>query len=131
MTLIETNRTFINLGFATVKMREDGIVNTNILFSGSATLEQATELFNAYKEVTKGIKTPHLFTVAKLAIMEKDVMEFLSKVSPTYGKADAFVIHSLAQKIIATAFIKFQKPAIPTNFFSSEKEATKWLTQYL
>jgi len=120
----------IDLGFATVRMREDGIVNTNILLNGSATLEQAKELLAAYIKVTKGVKTPHLFTVTKLSIMEIEVMEFIKNTANKHGKADAFVLLSLPQKILGNAFLKFQTPSIPTKFFSSEKKAIEWLKQY-
>jgi hypothetical protein len=45
----------IDLGYATVTMREDGIVNTDILMNDSATLKQAKELLAAYLEVPKGL----------------------------------------------------------------------------
>jgi hypothetical protein len=121
---------FIDLGYATVKMRADGIVNTNILIDNSATLEQAKELLEAYIKVTKGIKTPHLFTVSKLSIMEAEVMEFITNVANKHGKADAFVIHSLPQKILGNFYLRFKLPKIPTRFFSSEEKAIEWLNQY-
>jgi hypothetical protein len=120
----------IDLGYATVTLREDGIVNTNILLNGSATLQQAKELLDAYIKVTNGIKTPHLFTVTKLSIMETEVMEFIKNTANKHGKADAFVIHSLPQKILGNAYIRFQTPQIPTKFFSSEEKAIEWLNQY-
>ncbi|MFB0924849.1 MAG: hypothetical protein QMB65_06155 [Vicingaceae bacterium] len=121
---------FTNLGFAKVSMREDSIVNTNILLNDSATLDQAKELLAAYLEITKGINTTHLFTVTKLAIIETEVMEFIKNVDNKHGKSDAFVIHSLPQKILGNAFLKFQTPSISTKLFSSEAKAIEWLTQY-
>ncbi len=120
----------VNLGFATVSMRPDGIVNTDVLINTSATLEQAQELLDAYIEVTNGINTPHLFTVSKLAIMETEVMEFIKNEANKHGVADAFVIHSLPQKILGNAYLKFQPPSIPTKFFSSEEKALEWLQEY-
>lgn len=120
----------VDLGYATVTMREDGIVNTNILLNGSATLQQAKELLDAYIKVTNGIKTPHLFTATKLAIMETEVMEFIKNTANKHGKADAFVIHSLPQKILGNAYLRFQTPQIPTKFFSSEEKAIEWLNQF-
>ncbi len=121
----------IDLGYATVTMRKDGIVNTDILMNDTATLEQAKELLAAYIKVTNGVNTPHLFTVTKLAIMETEVMDFIANVANKHGKADAFVIHSLPQKILGNFFLKFKVPSIPTKFFSSEESAVKWLKQYL
>lgn len=121
----------INLGYATVTMREDGIVNTNILLETSATLEQAKELLIAYIQVTNGVNTPHPFTVTTISIMDDEVMEFIKTTANNHGVADAFVIHSLAQKILANTFLRFQTPTIPTKFFSSEEKAVEWLKEYL
>ena len=128
--MVENNSKFIDLGFATVKLRDDKIANTNILFEGSATLEQAEKLLEAYIKVTNGEKTPHLFTMTKLAIMDAKVMEFIVNVANNHGKADAFVIHSLPQKILGNIYLKFKSPKIPTRIFSSERKAIIWLNQY-
>ena len=117
----------VNLEYATVSMREDGIVNTNILISKPVTLVQAKELLEAYIDVTGGVKSPHLFTVTKLAMIENDVMEFISNEGNKKGIADAFVIHSLPQKILGNFYLKFIKPSIPSKFFSSEEKAIAWL----
>jgi hypothetical protein len=62
--------------------------------------------------------------------MEAEVMDFIANVANKHGKADAFVIHSLPQKILGNFFLKFKQPSIPTKFFSSEKSAIEWLKQY-
>ena len=116
--------------YATISLREDGIVNTDILISEPLSLEQAKELFNAYLEITNGKKVPHLFTVTKFAMIEKDVMEFIAEVGNKKGKADAFVIHSLSQKILGNFYLKFHKPSIPTKFFSSKEKAIEWLKSF-
>jgi hypothetical protein len=48
-----------------------------------------------------------------------------------YSKADAFVIKSMAQRILANFYIKIHKPERPTKFFNSKEEAIMWLNQYL
>ena len=45
--------------------------------------------------------------------------------------ADAYVLKSLAQKIIANFYIRLNKPKIPTNFFTDEDSAIEWLTTFL
>ena len=47
-----------------------------------------------------------------------------------YSKADAFVIKSIAQKLLANFYIKIYKPERPTKFFNSQVEAEKWLKQF-
>jgi len=41
--------------------------------------------------------------------------------------ADAFVIRSLAQKIVINFYLKFHKPHKPTRVFNKTNEAIKWL----
>ena len=45
--------------------------------------------------------------------------------------ADAFVIKSLAQKIIADFYLKFHRPMRPTKVFNSRRQAVKWLLKHL
>lgn len=42
----------------------------------------------------------------------------------------AMVTTNMAQKISANFFIKLKKPTKPTQFFSSEKDALKWLKNF-
>lgn len=111
-------------------MLENGVVNTDITINDAVSLSQAKELFDAYIKITQGKKTPHLFTVSKFVIMEKEVMEFMSTVANKSGLADAFVIHSLPQKIIGNFYLQFHKPAIPTKLFSTKEKAIEWLLSY-
>ena len=120
----------INLGFAEVSMREDGIVNTDVRIRDAVSLDQAKEILNAYLKVGNGKKVPHLFTVTRFVIMEKEVMEFASNVANKKGLADAFVIHSLPQKLIGNFYLKFHKPTIPTKLFTSEEKAISWLRSF-
>lgn len=48
-----------------------------------------------------------------------------------YSKADAFVIKSLAQKILANFYFKIKKPERPTRFFNDIDEARNWLMQFV
>jgi hypothetical protein len=51
-----------------------------------------------------------------------------------FGKnriAAAFVVASLANRLIGNFFIKFHKPHSPTKLFSSQPDAIKWLEKQL
>ncbi len=121
----------IDLGFAVVTLRNDGIVNTQITITDSVDLDQAKLLLKAYLDITDKTKTPHLFTPTKFVIMDKEVMAFVKNEANKYGKADAFVIQSLPQKIIGNFYLKVVKPSVPTRLFNSEDEAVEWLRGYL
>lgn len=123
--------TAIELGYATVSLRKDGIINTDIKIKDAVTLSQAKELLEAYLKVGDHKKLPHLFTVSKFVIMEKEVMEFISNTANKYGKADAFVIHSLPQRIIGNFYLQFHKPSVPTKLFTSQAKAVIWLKTFI
>jgi hypothetical protein len=59
----------------------------------------------------------------------------LSKLSKNennpYSKADAFVLNSIAQKILANFYVKINKPERPTKFFNNLDEALIWLKKYI
>lgn len=42
-------------------------------------------------------------------------------------RADALVINNLPHRLLADFYLKFNRPDIPTRFFSSEEEAREWL----
>jgi hypothetical protein len=125
-----TNTSTINLGFASVTLIDDNLINTHITIKDAVTLDQAKLLLEAYLKIGKGNKIPHLFTTTKFVIMEKEVMEFMSSQANKYGKADAFVIHSLPQKIIGDFYLRFHKPSIPTKLFKSKAKAIAWLKTF-
>lgn len=121
----------IQLSFATVSLRSDGLVHTHIELRDSVTLDQAQQLTDTYNEITNNVKTPHLFTANKFVIIEKDVMEFMKNVANKYGKADALVVSTLPQRLVANFYIKVVKPQVPTKFFTSKEKAVEWLKQFL
>lgn len=122
---------FIDLGYATVSMREDGIAHTNIFMKDSLTVDHAKELLEAFIKVSKGGFVPHLFTPEKFVLPENEVLDFIKNEGNKYAKADAFVITSLPQKIIGNFFLKFHKPEVPTKLFVEEEKAIKWLYQFV
>lgn len=121
----------IDLEFATMTLRSDGIVHTHVNLREAVSLEQAKELTTAYIDITKGEKIPHLFTANKFVIIERDVMKYMKEVANQYGKADAFVISALPQKITGNFYLKFFKPHVPTKLFTDKEKAIKWLKQFI
>ena len=121
----------IELDFATVFLREDGIVSTEIFSDDSLSLEQTKELLKAYLKVSNGGNVPHLIIPSKFVIPENEVLNYLRYEANKFGKADAYVIKSLPQKILGNFFIKVLKPELPSRLFTNEEEALKWLKAYL
>lgn len=86
----------------------------------------------SYEAELGGYKLPVLVLCAQHATTNSDLLKEISKnVNNPYSKADAFVISSMAQKILANFYIKINKPERPTKFFNDKIEAIDWLKQFL
>ncbi len=76
-------------------------------------------------------KLPVLVLCGKHSSTDVELLTELSKnENNPYSKADAFVISSLAQKLLANFYLKIISPERPTKFFRSQKEATEWLKSF-
>lgn len=120
----------IKTKISTVFLREDGILQLNINPDREFTIFDCNELINAAKAIGNGQKFLNLIMVGEntLADHESRVLS-CSKEGSIYKLADAFVISSLAQKIIANFYMKVNKPYVPTRFFNNEPDAVNWLKE--
>lgn len=48
----------------------------------------------------------------------------------TYKIAEAFVIHTVGQKVMAETYLVKEKPVTPTRFFDNEQDALDWLNTF-
>lgn len=94
-------------------------------------VEDLKKLVNAQNELG-GEKLPVLVLCSEHATTNSELLQSISKnENNPYSKADAFVIHSMAQKILANFYIKINKPERPTKFFNNKEEAINWLKPFL
>jgi len=93
-------------------------------------LDDFAQLVTFQKELGN-LKLPVLVICALNATTNLKVIKYISKnENNPFSKADAFVINSLAQKILANFYIKIDPPQRPTQFFKDKETAFKWLEQY-
>lgn len=79
-----------------------------------------------------GKKLPALVICSPDTITESDMLNYMSKnENSPYSIADAFVIFSLAQKILANTYLKFNKPERPVKFFNNKEDGLNWLKQFM
>jgi hypothetical protein len=79
-----------------------------------------------------GDRFPVLVLCGEYTTSDVNFLKHLSKNgNDSYSSADAFVIQSIAQKLIANFYIKMVRPERPTKFFTSSDEALKWLNQFM
>lgn len=91
-------------------------------------LEQIVEL----EKEAGGRRLPVLVVCHPSTTTNIELMQKLSKnKNNPYSSADAFVIHSISQKILANFYLKINRPERPTQFFNNEASALAWLKQYM
>lgn len=92
------------------------------------TVAESDEIAQWMKERASG--KYKVLTIPELnANIEPEVRNYL--VQPQRAervRADAFVINNLPHRLLADFYLKFNRPDIPTRFFSSEAEARAWLS---
>lgn len=90
------------------------------------------ELLVSIQRQMGGKKLPVLVICNEHATTNVELLNTLAKnENNPYSKADAFVIKSLAQKLLANFYFKFKSPERPTHFFNDVNEAKKWLMQFV
>jgi len=88
------------------------------------------ELVEAEKELG-GQKLPVLVLCEPTTNTNVDLMNYLSKnKNNPYSVADAFVINSISQSILANFYSKINKPERPTKFFTKREDALVWIKQF-
>ncbi len=112
--------------------REDGILHVHVLTSQEVTLEQVQEVVDLTESILKGNRVPHLITTEKpYVIPNNEARQYLAESRTRISAADAYIISSLAQKIISRFYVRINKPLVPTNFFEEKEKALAWLKNFL
>ena len=68
----------------------------------------------------------------KYTSVDKDTRNHVSKGDGArFSIAEAFIISSLAHKLVANFYLKTNKPVVPTRFFTNQIEAEGWLQTFV
>lgn len=111
-----------------VILRGDGILQFNYAENKEYTMEDTHELENAVVKITKDVTHMSLRIAGKYTNVDLEVMKYLSRGRGTlFTLADAFVIHSTAQKILANFYLNIIRPILPSKVFTKVEEAEAWL----
>ena len=74
---------------------------------------------------------PSLILPSSTSTTNSDVLKYLAqKINLPYTQADAYVLNSMAQKILANLYIKVNSPQRPTQFFNTQEAALFWMEQF-
>lgn len=80
------------------------------------------------KSVCGNKKISVLNNLQKFTTVNNEVREFVAKAPhKDFIKAEAFVIHSTGQWLLANFYLKVNKPIVPAKFFKTRNDAEKWI----
>jgi len=114
-----------------VEINNFGFYKVSVNESEEFTIDDLKKLVLAESELG-GEKLPVLVLCAEHASTNSELMNAMAKnINNPFSKADAFVIKSMAQKILANFYVKINKPERPTKFFNNKDEAIDWLKPFL
>ena len=121
-----------DLGYCSVTLRPDGIIHTHFYSGITIDVEHVVKINEVCGELTRGKKVPMLIDGDQLTIPSEEARTYVAdKDSNPYSLAEAFIVRSLPQKLIANFFLRFNKPGRPTRMFTDTEEALKWLKGFV
>lgn len=117
---------------ANISLKSNGIMY--VLFKDNCMLDIDLQLrmLDEYNKITNHKPTPFIFFAGDNVTVTKEARDnatLLEDRSPLC--ATAVVITSLAYKLIAEFYMKFNKPKNPYKIFKNEKDAVDWLKQFI
>ncbi len=128
--MVKNDNTVV-LNHSTILLREDGIVEVKFINNSIIDVKACEELLAVYDQILENKKYPILHLTGEFVTFTKKARSFsASDRGLQYSKVEAYVFTSLAYKIVANFYIKFNKPRVSTRFFKSKEEALTWLKNY-
>jgi hypothetical protein len=95
-------------------------------------VEDVVRLVQFQGELGNGKAYPVIIHPSPTSTTNSDLIRYISKKdSLPYTKADAFILTSVAQKILAKLYIRFVPPERPTQFFTKKEDALKWIEKFI
>lgn len=85
-------------------------------------------MFEKFNGLIEGKKYPYIYYVEDSSIVfTAEGREYSKQNEDSFPKiCNAFVVNSIAYKLIANFYIKFNKPSYPSKSFNNFNEAEKW-----
>ena len=122
----------IDLTFGFIAIRNDGILHTHLDLDMEVSIENTLLVNKKAHELTKGKAYPNLFTATNFMLPDLETRAFMvTEKRLSLTNADAMVLNSLPQRILANFYHKINKPPIPTKFFNNKNDAIQWLQQFV
>lgn len=122
------NIDFLEYEKFTFSLRKDGIIHYRMKANCLILLPDIMQHYNIFKIKYEGKKFLNLYEFEENAEVDDDARKWASDPSGNnFTIADAFVIQSMAQKMIGNFYLTFHKPVKPTKLFNNVEDGLKWL----
>jgi hypothetical protein len=97
----------------------------------NVTLEMAQQVTSEVSKCFGATELGVVHTLGTQTTIEPGVREYMQG-NTRYGHkiAEAFVVKNLGQRILANFYLRIARPACPSEVFTNEEEAVKWVKMY-
>jgi hypothetical protein len=113
-------------------MDENGILTIYIHNNAFVQTEHIKEMLKIHGELTQGKRCPCIMVLGEYANVSANGRKFLaSEDAVQFSSCEAFVVKSLAQKILGNFYLKFDKPNIPSRLFNNFEDAYNWAETFV
>ncbi len=111
-----------------ILMCSDGIIRVMFKKNTEVTPTVFKEMFEKFNELIEGKKYPFIYYVEDSSVdFTAESREYSKQNELSFPKiCNAFVVKSIAHKLIANFYIKFNKPTFPSKLFTDFREAERW-----
>jgi hypothetical protein len=115
-----------------VSLRSDGLIHVRAFPDKEFDVQHVVMIVETIFEFGGGKQFPVLITAGENTLPTHEARMYIaSPESDPYALAEAYVVTSLAQKLVGKFFLSFNKPARPTMIFNEEEKAVEWLKTFL
>ncbi|MGZ5191714.1 MAG: DUF7793 family protein [Flavisolibacter sp.] len=121
----------ITISCADLSIQSEDLIKVILFDDIDFERKEAEELINALKELTAGKKYYLLTQTNDNFTATSEVREYVAENIASAGIiANAICIKSLPIRFIVNAYVKINKPNVPTKTFNSETLALEWIDQF-
>jgi len=110
---------------------DGGIVHEQFVPKTDLAIQDAKQSMAIGLELSKGVDFSWLVDMTNMRSITKEAREYFGKVEDSHLKATGLVTNSPVSKVFGNFFLRFNKPNLPVRLFSSEKQAIRWLKEFL
>lgn len=120
-----------DIGSSVLSLRSDGIMHISLKESVTLNLKDAEDMVRTFGEMGEGKKFLLLFIAGSDTSVNTEARYYASTPEANrFTIASAFVVKSIAQKLLGNAYVTFNKPITPTRIFTNEEDALEWLLTF-